>query len=600
MRKFWTFFLFLSIISQTTFLPLQASETKSPIVWQDWTDDLFQKAQTENKFVILDLEAVWCHWCHVMEETTYVDPKVVELLQAKYIPVRVDQDAHPDLSLRYENWGWPATIIFAPDGTELVKRRGYIPPQGMSSLLQAVIDDPTPGPSVLEDEEIILPDRAYLSEEQKKNLEEAHVSTYDKKFASWGQGHKLIDAANLEYAMIQAQKSDTESEKRARLTLDNALNLLDPEWGGFYQYSDQADWKSPHYEKIMSIQSQYMRLYALAYALWKEPRYLNAAEKTADYVAKFWTSQDGGFYTSQDADVNTELRGKDFYSLKSSERLQLEKAPKIDRSIYSKENGWMIASLCVLYDVTGSQSYLNAAKRTADWILVNRGSADGGFRHDHVDRAGPYLGDTLSMGQAFLNLYASTANRKWLGNAQDAAVFITKNFKDEKSGGFITAPVEKNATGVFQKPVKQADENIALSRFMNSLFHYTGIEDYKNQAKHAMQYLAAPNIRAIGNFLTGILLADRELAQDPAHLTVVGLKEDAAAITLYKAALEYPLFYRRIEWLDIKEGPLPNPDVQYPTLPKSAIFVCANGQCSLPIFAAEKIAKTIERSRGKN
>ena len=84
------------------------------LVWEDWSPELFARAQAEQRFVILDLEAVWCHWCHVMEETTYADGKVVDLLKAKYIAVRADQDANPDLSNRYGDWGWPATIVFAP------------------------------------------------------------------------------------------------------------------------------------------------------------------------------------------------------------------------------------------------------------------------------------------------------------------------------------------------------------------------------------------------------------------------------------------------------------------------------------------------------
>ena len=71
------------------------------IKWSEWGDDLFTRAAAEKRFVILDLEAVWCHWCHVMEKTTYADPKVRDLLVSKYLPVRVDQDANPDLSSRY-------------------------------------------------------------------------------------------------------------------------------------------------------------------------------------------------------------------------------------------------------------------------------------------------------------------------------------------------------------------------------------------------------------------------------------------------------------------------------------------------------------------
>ncbi len=107
-----------------------SARAETDLNWQPWSADLFAKAKAENRLVILDLEAVWCHWCHVMEKTTYKNPDVAYLLKSKFITVRVDQDANPDLSNRYGDWGWPATIIFAPDGTEIVKRAGYIEPKG--------------------------------------------------------------------------------------------------------------------------------------------------------------------------------------------------------------------------------------------------------------------------------------------------------------------------------------------------------------------------------------------------------------------------------------------------------------------------------------
>src|SRR6266852_5949129 len=123
----------------------------SLIEWQPWSNAIFDRAKREQRFVLLDLEAVWCHWCHVMDTTTYRDPAVTALIEAKYIAVKVDQDSRPDLSNRYGDWGWPATIIFNADGGEIVRRRGYLEPAEMKAMLQAIIDDPSPGPSVFAD-----------------------------------------------------------------------------------------------------------------------------------------------------------------------------------------------------------------------------------------------------------------------------------------------------------------------------------------------------------------------------------------------------------------------------------------------------------------
>ncbi len=108
------------------------------IHWQrQWNQSLFAQASREHRFVLLDLHAVWCHWCHVMDEKTYADTSVIGLIGSHYLPVSIDADSDPALSSRYGDWGWPATIVLAADGTEIVKRRGFIPPEQMASLLQA-------------------------------------------------------------------------------------------------------------------------------------------------------------------------------------------------------------------------------------------------------------------------------------------------------------------------------------------------------------------------------------------------------------------------------------------------------------------------------
>src|SRR5271167_2336520 len=163
-----------------------------PVKWSDWSEDLFVRAAAEKRFVILDLEAAWCHWCHVMEKTTYADPKVEDLLASKYLPVRVDQDANPDLSSRYGDWGWPATIVFAPDGTEIAKIRGYIEPERMQTLLKAVIEDPSPGPSVGEAFEIKPSASVFLTKQKRAELIKNFDASYEDTIGGWGENQKYI------------------------------------------------------------------------------------------------------------------------------------------------------------------------------------------------------------------------------------------------------------------------------------------------------------------------------------------------------------------------------------------------------------------------
>jgi uncharacterized protein YyaL (SSP411 family) len=566
------------------------------IRWQEWSDHVFEQAKKENKFVLLNMEAVWCHWCHVMDQTTYRDGEVIQLIEEKYIPVRADQDAHPDLSLRYEQWGWPATVVLNADGSEIVKRRGYMEPQVMVTLLKAIIGDPTPGPSVLPEVEIKGAENAFLTPEEQGKLYSSHQSLYDQENGGWGDYHKLILPFEMEYALVKAQIGDFSEEKMARKTLDQALNLLDSQWGGFFQYSDKKDWKSPHYEKIMSVQASYIRHYVMAYSLWKENSYLEAAQKTADFVLKNWTNSEGAFYTSQDADVDEKMTGHDFYVLSNEERLKLERVPRIDKHVYTRENAWMVRALLSIYDVTGEKKYLDHALKGAQWILRYRGLAGGGFRHDETDKRGPYLGDNLAAVEAFLALYVSTTDRVWLLQAERTLRFIQRHFADSHDAGFWTSPVSNKKRGVFKNSIKQLEENITVARAANLLFYFTGKKEYKKISQNAMRYLVSIARQPNQYFLSGILLSDLECSSEPTHVTIVGSKNDSQAFELYRAALAQPLFYKRLEWWDPKEGYLPYRDVEFPLLNQAAAFVCVRQACSLPSFTSAELIKSVKRS----
>jgi uncharacterized protein len=552
------------------------------IAWQSWSDSVFAQAKSGGRFVLLDLGTVWCHWCHVMEEVTYRDPAVINLVGQRYLAVRVDADARPDLSNRYEDYGWPATIVFNSDGTEIVKRRGYLPPGQMASMLQAIIDDPSPGPSVVVETPLVAGSEIALGSGRQNILRQLLVDGYDHTNHGWGTSQKFLDWDTIEYCLAETQRGDQTFERMARETLAAQRNLLDPAWGGVYQYSTDGDWQHPHFEKIMQMQAEDLRIYALAYALWHDDSYLQAANRIRDYLKDFLTSPEGAFYASQDADLVDGRHGGDYFELGDSDRRK-RGMPRIDTHVYSRENGWAINALAVLYAVSGEQECLEAAVRAADWICAHRSLSDGGFLHDAADPAGPYLGDTLAMGRAFLALYACTGDRAWLKKAADAVGFISKNFGSDL--GYLTSA---HVGALRSQP--QFDENVSIARLANLLWHYTGNAEDKKVAERAMLFVATPGATdRRGYLIAGLLLANLELTSSPLHITVVGRKEDPRARQLFAAAIRQPRTYQRIEWLDNREGPLPNTDVEYPTLTKAAAFFCTDQACSAPVFAADDL-----------
>jgi hypothetical protein len=588
--------LILSLASLLAVPALARADVGSsqPIAWQTtWSPTVFTQAAREHRFVLLDLHAVWCHWCHVMDDETYRDPAVRALIARQYLPVSVDADADPDLASRYGEWGWPATIVLAADGTEIVKRRGYIAPPEMASLLEAIIDDPSPGPSVHPATAIARATAGQLDATQRAALLKANDALYDEANGGWGAVHKLVDAPIMELTLAQAGQGDAIAERRARQTLDANLRLIDPVWGGVYQYSDAVDWTSPHFEKLLAFQADDLRLYADAYARWHDPGYLRAAQVIREYLAVFLTSPDGAFYVSQDADLSLRVPGRDYYRLDDAERRQLG-IPRIDRHAYARENGWVIRALCSYYDVTGDADALTAAVRAADWTLANRAVAGGGFRHDAAAAGGPFLDDTTSMGEAFVALYRSTGDRRWLAHSEAALHFVDAMHR-QPAAGFVAAPVPEHAHGVFREPVRTLEQNAAVVRLANMAYRYTGDEYFRQLARHGMKYLATVPADT-GQLHAEVLLADGELETAPTHIAVVGGKDDPAARALHAAALRYPAEYLQVDWWDRAEGPLPNPEVRYPRLAVAAAFICTANTCSNPVYDPEKIAAATHSS----
>ncbi|HEY3899131.1 MAG TPA: DUF255 domain-containing protein [Chthoniobacter sp.] len=564
------------------------------IEWVGWSDAAFARAKAEKKLVLLDVVAVWCHWCHVMDEITYRDSAVVKLVREHYIAVRVDQDARPDISNRYEDYGWPATVVFDAAAKELAKRQGYLPPRPMAGMLQAFVDDPTPGPSVQPQPVLAPAPEGGLTESQRAAMRKIFIEAYDSKLGGWGDVHKYLNWDALEYCLTEGAAGDARLKAMARQTLTAGLRLIDPVWGGVYQYSTDGDWEHPHYEKIMPFQAENLRVFAAAATLRGEPQWLDSARKIRGYLRDFLTSPEGAFYASQDADLVDGEHAGEYFALDDAGR-RARGIPRVDRHLYARENGLAITGLAALYAADGDEQVLADARRAVEWVLANRALDAGGFRHDERDVAGPYLADTLAMGRAFLALYAVTGERTWLTRAEAAARFIDTRFRGPI--GFSTAVA---AVGSSFAPKPQVDENIELTRFANLLGHYAGQDFARKMAEHAMRFLASPVVVAQQGYGTsGILLADRELRSEPAHFTVVGRKNDPAARALFEAILRGAPPYSRIEWLDPAEGPLAHDDVPFPALPQAAAFVCANGSCSLPLMTVEKVAARLRKGRSE-
>lgn len=562
-----------------------------PLTWLRDDRAAFDQARAEQRFVLLYLEAVWCHWCHVMDRDTYGDRKVRELVDAHYVPLKIDQDLRPDLANRYRNYGWPATIVFAADGTEIVKRRGFVPPQRFARLLQAIVDDPSPEHVTAVDSDVDGATLSALTEAVRTELLKRHRETFDPVLGGLRSSQKSMDRDQVEYALWRAGQGDADEARIARTSLDGALHLIDPAWGGVYQYSTDGDWDHPHFEKLARVQGEYLKIYALACAHFDDARYCDGARAIARYIRDFLTAPDGSFYTAQDADLTAGEHAGDYFRLGDRER-RARGTPRVDTHIYARENGFIIEGLATLYEATGDIDALAAARKAAERMLALRTLDGGGFRHDERDTAGPYLADTLAMGRGLLALYRVTGERSWMTPASASASFIGLHFK-APGGGFLTA-VQGDAPIA---ALPHLDEVIWTTRFLNLLARYNGEAAHQALARHGMRYLARPEIALSRMTDAGILLADAEIAGEPLHLTIRGARDEPAARSLFIAALRIPAAYKRLDWWDDADGPLPNPDITYPNLSRSAAYFCTERTCSVPLTRPEQLAEFLRQSR---
>ncbi len=560
------------------------------IQWLRSDTEAFAQARAQHKFVILYLEAVWCHWCHVMDEKTYGDAAVRKEIADHYVPLRIDQDLRPDLSNRYRDYGWPATVIFAADGTELVKRQGFVEPAKFAATLQNVVTHPVPETADAANADAPAEQASTLDSMTRSVLIKRHLSTYDAKLGGLDIGQKYLDRDSVEYAIARALDGDEHERAMARKTLDAARALFDPAWGGVYQYSTYSDWQHPHFEKLAAVQGQYLRIYALAAAAFGNADDARAVGEIRRYLDAFLKSPEGAYYASQDADLKPGEHSSEYFALDDHQRRALG-IPRIDKHIYSLQNGQIIEALATWGELNGDRTATDAAIAAANWITTNRALPAGGFRHDEKDASGPYLGDTLAMGRAFLALYRATGDRIWLSKATASCDFIVANFS-RPAGGVVTARVNGPIAAL-----PQMDENISTARFANLLARYDGKAEHAALAESIVKYLAAPKVALSEITEPGILLADDELHGDPLHLTVSGARSDATAADLFSTLQHLPQWYKRIEWWDRAEGALPNPDVAYPPTKRAAAFVCTANRCSLPIYSPADVMEFLATSK---
>jgi uncharacterized protein YyaL (SSP411 family) len=487
--------------------------------WEAWGPAAFERARREHKFILLDGAAEWCHWCHVMDETTYLDPEIGRILNERFVTIRVDIDERPDIAERYGDWGWPATILFSEDAEEVGKYRGYLPPDEMKVILEevqaaakaaaadksrAAVDLPAPVAAL-----------GWIGGLATVQLD----GYYDEKQGSWGMRQKSPLGANVSFELARAAHGDKAAQARALFTLGKQRALLDPVWGGVYQYSAATDWNSPHYEKLMPYQAANLEAYAKGYALAKDPALLADAQKIASYMSSFLSNADGAFLVSQDADVGAHDHGARFvdgdvyYRLPDDRRRALG-IPRIDEHVYAHENGLAIAAFASLYEAARDPSIAARARKAADHILrtlvgpygaVKRGSA-----------SARYLADAASFGRGVARLAEATGEAVYRDAAVRIATAMERDLADPATGALFAHTADPAAAGVFARRDRPFIHTVTAARFLGVVARLTGDASYRERGRRVLAAIATPSaVAGRGRMLGELLLAVDEVGSYP-------------------------------------------------------------------------------------
>ncbi|MFC6644324.1 thioredoxin domain-containing protein [Granulicella cerasi] len=322
------------------------SARHQPVLWMEWGTEAFAKAQAEDKPVLLDIGAVWCHWCHVMDRESYEDAATAEMINEHFIAVKVDRDERPDVDARYQaavsaisgQGGWPLTAFLTPDGRPYFGGT-YFPPDDryqrpsfrrVLGLMADAYEDKrdevleTAGSvmAALEHNENFSGRAAgvdgELGREILAKLINAPLRQFDGRNGGFGSQPKFPHSGAIDLLIDAAGRGGVESDN-ARMVAETTLRKMasggihDQLAGGFHRYSVDERWIVPHFEKMAYDNADLLKNYAHAFASFAQPDFAQVANGIVKWMDEWLSDRKlGGFYGSQDADDSLEDDGDYF------------------------------------------------------------------------------------------------------------------------------------------------------------------------------------------------------------------------------------------------------------------------------------------------
>jgi hypothetical protein len=316
------------------------SALHQPVYWQEWGEAAFAMAAQADKPVLLDVGAVWCHWCHVMDRESYEDASLAQTINDHFVAIKVDRDERPDVDARYQaavqaisgQGGWPLTAILTPDGkpffagTYFPREDRYGRPGFERVLLtlahawktqrEEVLESASSVIAAIEHGETFSAKGEGLSLGIVDKLVASAVGQFDARYGGFGSQPKFPHPSAVDLLIDVAARTGNEAAKEAAtVTLRKMARggVYDQLAGGFHRYSVDERWVVPHFEKMLYDNAGLLANYAHAFQTFVEPEFAAVAQDILRWMDAWLSDRErGGFYASQDADISLDDDGDYF------------------------------------------------------------------------------------------------------------------------------------------------------------------------------------------------------------------------------------------------------------------------------------------------
>ena len=316
-----------NLINETS--PYLLQHAHNPVNWKPWSDLVFEEAAKEDKLVIISIGYSSCHWCHVMEEETFEDEKVAEIMNKDFISIKVDREERPDVDQVYMtavqlmtgDGGWPLNVIVLPNGKPIYGGTYHTNKQWIQILekISGLYSDDPKKASEYADMVVKGVQDVNLIEVPNE-FEELSIEAIQEGIARWkpywdlqwggsSGAEKFMLPSNLDFILNYSMLSKDEvASSHVKTTLEQIAKggVYDHVGGGFYRYSTDPQWNIPHFEKMLYDNAQLISLYSKSYTHFKDPLYKKIVMETINFLQKEMKNPEGGYYAAIDADSEGE------------------------------------------------------------------------------------------------------------------------------------------------------------------------------------------------------------------------------------------------------------------------------------------------------